>query len=79
MTEITAQEQAEFDRQGEVADDLLSSVLDDTPADVDCIGMLYSMWVAITHILADAGWTGEELARDVQHHVASATTEGGMQ
>jgi len=79
MTEITPQEQAEFDRQAEVADDLLSSVLDDTPDDVDCIGVLYSLWVAITHILADAGWSGEQLASDVHHHAALATTEGRVQ
>jgi hypothetical protein len=79
MTKITAQEQAEFDHQGEVADQLLASALDDIPADVDDIGVLYSLWVAITHILADAGWTGEQLASDAHHHAASATTEGAMQ
>lgn len=79
MIEITAQEQAEFDRQGEVADDHLTAILDDIPDDVDPIGVLYSLWVNITHLLADAGWTGEDLARDVQHHAASATTIGGMQ
>lgn len=79
MTQITAQEQAEFDRQGEIADSILDSVVDDTPEDVDCIGVLYSLWVSITHILADAGWTGDDLAREVHYHVASATTEGGMQ
>lgn len=79
MTEITAREQAEFDRQGEVADNLLSSVLDDIPAGVDSIAVLFSLWVQITHLLADAGWTGEELARDAHHHAASATTTGPMQ
>lgn len=79
MTQITEAEQAEFDRQNEVADEHLNNILDDLPDDVDPIGMLFSLWVNITHLLADAGWSGEELAREVQHHVASATTEGGMQ
>jgi hypothetical protein len=79
MIEITTQEQAEFDLQNELADQHLTAVLEDTPDDVDSIGVLYSLWVNITHVLADAGWTGEELARDVQHHVASATTTGPMQ
>lgn len=79
MTNITPQEQAEFDQQHEVADQFLDTFLDDIPDDVDSIGTLYSLWVSITQLLASSGWTGEELARDAQHHAASATTTGPMQ
>lgn len=79
MTSITAAEQAEFDTQGEVADDQLTTVLDSIPDDVDSVGVLFSLWVNITQLLALSGWTGEELAREAHHHAALATSEGGMQ
>jgi hypothetical protein len=79
MIEITPQEQAEFDHQGDIADELLCSVLDDIPEDVDFVGVLFSLWVQITHMLAEAGFTGEQLAGDAHHHAALATTEGRVQ
>ncbi len=79
MTEITPEEQAEFNEQHEIADDLLAAAIDDIPGDVDRVAVLFSMWVDITRILAEFGWTGEELARDVHYHVANATTEGRVQ
>ena len=46
---------------------------------VDGGAVLYALWVDITQSLATRGWTADVLIREVQHHVALQTSEGGMQ
>lgn len=78
MTTITPEEQAEFDRQHKIADAVFSQFLDGVPDDIDEVGVAFGLWVNLTQFLAASGWTGEELAKDVHHHAALATSEGGM-
>jgi hypothetical protein len=78
LTQISAAEQIEFDQQAEIADDYMCDLLDETPDDVDVVGVAFSLWVNLTQFLASAGWAAEDLIKDVHHHVALGTTEGGM-
>lgn len=75
---LSKAEEAEFDRQNEIAQCQIDELLDELPDDVDAFGVMYALWVALTYHLADAGWTAEELARDVQWHATRATTEGSL-
>jgi hypothetical protein len=80
MTDVPTD--AEIDRQAEVAFELMDEYGDqisEIDEDVDPIGVAYCLWVHLTHILADAGWGPEELARDAAHHAAMETSEGQMQ
>ena len=80
MIALTTSEQAMFDREYTVADKELSAVIENLDdGDDDPLGVLYSLWLQLTHLLADAGWSGEQLASDAQHHAARATCVGGMQ
>ena len=42
----------------------------------DPMGVVYSLWIHLTHLLAAAGWTPEELIRDTGWHATDETTEG---
>ncbi len=77
---LTPKEIAEYDRQWDVADKELCTVLDRVyEGKEDPSGVLFSLWCHLTQLLATEGWTGEELADQAHHHAASATTEGPMQ
>lgn len=78
-TQLTVQEQAAFDRQSEFAEHQLDAILASIPDDVDRIGVFYCLWIEIAHVLLDAGWTGDELARDAVLHAASAKPTGRIQ
>lgn len=78
MTDLTASEESEFERENEVADAIFTELLDETPDDIDVVAVAFGLWVSLTQFLAAAGWTGEELAKDLHHHVALGSTEGGM-
>ena len=69
---------AEIDRQHDIADRLMTSVDDKLTAfpDVDPIGVYYAMWVSLTRVLAESGWTADGLASDLHHHVAHQTSAG---
>ncbi len=62
-----------------VLDRLIEDVegLDDDEGDPGVI--FYSLWVSLTRVLAQVGWTSGQLCSDVEHHVNLATSEGEMQ
>lgn len=73
MTDIAPDEQERFDREAEIADDTFYALMDDMDnvaerEDVDPVGMVYALWVTITHFLFECGWDSADLARDVAAH-----------
>ena len=76
MTKIDDELTEEMDRADELLDELFERLVNE---DADPIGVAYSMWVHLTHILTAAGWTPEELIRDAGWHATNESTEGGMQ
>ena len=73
MTHMTPDERDQFNREVEIADDTFCALMDDMVddaerADVDPIGILYALWVSITHSLFECGWNSADLSRDVIDH-----------
>jgi hypothetical protein len=68
----------EFQREDEAADILFDALLEETPDDTDIGGVAFSLWVKLTYFLALDGWTPDQLIEDIHHHMALATSEGGM-
>lgn len=64
-----------MDMANSLTDDLLE-MLDDAEPDIDPCGVVYSLWVNLTHMLAYMGWNPEELTKDLHHHMAEQTTDG---
>jgi hypothetical protein len=62
----------DVDEEADIADACIEDAFERTPSHVDPAGVLYSMFCAIVYLLVDAGWTGEELARDVRWHATDA-------
>ena len=66
-------EDERIDREGDVGVEFADGLLDAALANgegLDHVGIVYSAWVALTHMLAMVGWTAAELNRDVDWHVA---------
>jgi hypothetical protein len=65
-------------REMEFADELTSKLFDDIKeAGMDPADVMFSIWINLIHILAEAGWTPEELIRDIHYHAVSATDDIG--
>lgn len=45
--------------------------------DADPIGVIFSLWVYMTHVLFEYGWTADDLIKDVAWHAAK--DKGPMQ
>lgn len=58
--------EAAHDRGEKIFEELLE-LLDDCPEDSGAI--IYSLWVSLTHCLAEDGWTAKQLADDAAVHV----------
>jgi hypothetical protein len=81
-TDVPSDEKiAEATKLGDTLFDELIDKIGEAVAEenVDGDAVLYALWVDITQILATRGWTADQLIREVQHHVALQTSEGGMQ
>ena len=67
----------ELKRANNRADALFGQLIDTLyEEEEDTDAMAYALWVNLIHFLVDAGWTTEELTRDVTCHVANHDTEG---
>jgi hypothetical protein len=76
-TTTTVSIDPEIARQIELAAKLLIADLRKiNRTDEDQIGVLYAMRADITRLLADAGWTPEDLMRDAGGLAALHTSEG---
>jgi hypothetical protein len=73
MADPTDEEIAEATERG---DEIFEEFMDSIEGESDPVGVAYSLWVNLSRFLATAGWTGPELARDVEHHAAAQTSEG---
>jgi hypothetical protein len=59
----------------EIANNLFESVRQTSEGDA----VLHSVWIGLTRLLAEAGWTFEDLIKDVAWHAAQATTGAAVQ
>jgi hypothetical protein len=67
----------EIKESSERGDELFSELIEQIEqGDEDPAGVAYSLWINLSRYLAEMGWTGPELARDAQHHVADQTSDG---
>jgi hypothetical protein len=71
MTTIIDTTDADIQRSNDLATAVFDGVLESIPAG-DLPGVAYSLWVDLTHLLVNAGWTREELAKDLRHHATVA-------
>jgi hypothetical protein len=65
--------QAQIDRGTDIGDQMLLEVLDNATEesverDADEVAVLFSLWVNLTRILTDAGWTPKELSQEAGYH-----------
>lgn len=79
---MTPQEEAWCDHaiaEGDkCADQIIDEMCEDVP-DEFWGETVYALWIAMTHMLVDMGWSSEELQSDVATHAAMQTSEGRMQ
>jgi hypothetical protein len=74
---VTEAELEEGVDQTEIAlqiDDHLRTAAEDANQEPD--GVRYAMFIHLARILAELGWTADELCDDVRYHVASQLSEG---
>ncbi len=66
---ITPAEQAAMDRETALADKLVDLLWSRSEkAEVDPVGVSYSVFLAMAHTLFDCGWTAGELSKDISDH-----------
>lgn len=72
-TALTPEEKAQFKRSDKLIDDLFKRIgmMDDDP-----LTTCYGVFVSMIHYLAEAGWTAEELMKDVKDHVEIHLSDG---
>jgi hypothetical protein len=62
-----------IDRAMRIADDTFDSLLGDLDdasdrSDVDPVGLMFSLWINITHFLFECGWDSAQLSEEVVCH-----------
>jgi len=59
------------------AEELYDGIIENiSEEDVDDLAVVYSLWTCLTRCLAEAGWSAEELTKDLVYHVTDQTTSG---
>jgi hypothetical protein len=75
--EISSAEQAQFDAQQELAEQAFTYMQETSEAaGADAVGVGYALFVTLARFLTDAGWTADELMRDVGWHSADHGSAG---
>ena len=74
---VTQDETEEGVDQTEIAmqiDHHLKTIAEDAHQDPD--GVRFAMFIHLARVLAELGWTPDELCDDVRHHMAAQMSEG---
>lgn len=62
--EIDAAIEASNEKAAEIFDDLLDQINEEE----DPVGVAYALWISLGRLLAEDGWTAEQLATDATWH-----------
>jgi hypothetical protein len=72
---------AEIERQTALADQVVTKVMNKLPQQCDRLNVdvdfvVFGLFVFTVQMLAQSGWTVEQLAKDMQHHHAIGSSDG---
>lgn len=68
---------ASNDRGEEIFASLVDELCEEAEEDgTDPVSVIYALWVSFIYVLREAGWTPEDLAKDLSHHANNSDVEG---